>query len=113
MIDIEGFRSYLYEEELAPNTIAAYVRGVTRFSEMFDEITKPNLIAFKQHLIENFKPQTVNNRITAVLRYCDFKEIPMKLKPVKMPKKTYVDNVISCQQFETLIAGLKKDGNIQ
>ncbi len=49
MIDIEGFRSYLYEEELAPNTIAAYVRGVTRFSEMFDEITKPNLIAFKQH----------------------------------------------------------------
>lgn len=112
MIDIEGFRSYLYEEELAPNTIAAYVRGVTRFSEMFDEITKPNLIAFKQHLIENFKPQTVNNRITAVLRYCDFKEIPMKLKPVKTPKKTYVDNVISCQQFETLIAGLKKDGNI-
>lgn len=94
MIDIEGFRSYLYEEELAPNTIAAYVRGVIRFSEMFDEITKPNLIAFKQHLIENFKPQTVNNRITAVLRYCDFKEIPMKLKPVKMPKKTYVDNVI-------------------
>lgn len=113
MIDIEGFQSYLYEEELAPNTIAAYVRGVTRFSEMFDEITKQNLIAFKQHLIENFKPQTVNNRITAVLRYCDFKEIPMKLKPVKMPKKTYVDNVISCQQFETLIAGLKKDGNIQ
>lgn len=64
MIDIEGFRSYLYEEELASNTIAAYVRGVTRFSEMFDEITKPNLIAFKQHLIENFKPQTVQEKNT-------------------------------------------------
>ena len=102
MIDIEGFRNYLYEEELAENTIKTYIRGVRRYSEMFDEITKPNLIAFKKYLLDNFKPQTVNLRITAILNYCKYKEIPMKLKSIKEPKKTHIDNVINAEQFERL-----------
>lgn len=111
MIDIEGFREYLYEEEMSANSIDTYITGVKKYSEMFDEITKSNLITYKKHLIDNFKPKTVNNRITAILRYCQFKNIPMKLKQVKEPKKTHIDNVISAEQFKKLIAGLKADGN--
>lgn len=111
MIDIEGFREYLYEEEMSANSIDTYITGVKKYSEMFDEITKPNLIAYKKYLIDNFKPKTVNNRITAILNYCKFKDIPMKLKQVKEPKKTHIDNVISAEQFEKLISGLKADGN--
>ena len=48
MIDIDGFKEYLYEEELAPNTIATYVKGVEKYAERFDTITKPNLIEFKR-----------------------------------------------------------------
>ena len=33
MIDIDGFKEYLYEEELAPNTIATYVKGVEKYAE--------------------------------------------------------------------------------
>lgn len=91
--------------------IDTYITGVKKYSEMFDEITKLNLIAFKKYLIANFKPKTVNNRITAILNYCRFKGIPMKLKQVKEPKKTHIDNVISAEQFEKLVAGLKADGN--
>ena len=77
MIDIAGFRNYLFEEELSQNTIKVYMTGVQQYSEQFDEITKPNLIAFKQSLIgKGLKPKTVNNRITAILQYCKFKEIP-------------------------------------
>lgn len=113
MIDIEGFRNYLYEEELSENTIKTYIRGVRRYSEMFDEITKPNLISFKKYLVDNFKPQTVNNRITAILNYCKYKDIPMKLKQIKEPKKTHIDNVITPEQFERLVSGLKADGNMR
>lgn len=113
MIDIEGFRNYLYEEELSKNTIATYIKGLERYSEMFDEVTKPNLIEFKKHLIENFAPQTVNLRLTAIMRYCEFKEIPMKIKQVKEPKKTHFDNVITLEQYERLIKGLKEDNNIR
>ena len=64
MIDIDGFKEYLYEEELAPNTIATYVKGVEKYAERFDTITKPNLIEFKRYLVENYKPQTVNLRLS-------------------------------------------------
>lgn len=110
MIDIEGFKEFLYEEELAERTIETYIRGVKRYAEMFDEVNKPNLIAFKKFLIENFKPQTVNLRLTAMLNYCKYKDIPMKLKQVKLPKKTHIDNVITAEQYEKLISGLKSDG---
>lgn len=109
--DIEGFRNYLTEEELSESSIETYVYGVNKYARMFDEITKSNLIAFKKYLIQNFKPQTVNIRITAILTYCKYIGTPMKLKQVKVPKKTHIDNVISIEQFEYLLQCLKKDDN--
>lgn len=113
MLDIDGFKEYLYEEELAPNTIATYVKGVEKYAERFDTITKPNLIEFKRYLVENYKPQTVNLRITALLTYCKYKGIEMKLKQVKLAKKTSIDNVISLDQYNRLIDGLKRDNNMR
>lgn len=113
MIDLEGFRNYLYEEELSKNTIDCYIVALKKYSEKYSEITKPNLIEYKKYLMDNFKPKSVNNRITAILNYCKYKEIPMKLKQVKEPKKTHIDNVIGTEQFEILINGLKNDNNIR
>lgn len=113
MIDIAGFRNYLFEEELSQNTVKGYITGLQQYSERYDEITKPNLIAFKQSLIEKgLKPKTVNNRITAILQYCKFKEIPMRVKQIKEQRKTYIDNVITSDQVERLLKGLKADDNI-
>ena len=113
MIDFDGFQDYLYEEELSQNTIKCYLTGLRQYSEQWDEITKPNLIAFKQSLIEKgLKPKTVNNRITAILQYCKFKEIPMRVKQVKEQRKTHIDNVITADQVEHLLNSLKADGNI-
>lgn len=111
VIDIEGFRSYLYEEELSNNSIATYIRGVQRFAELFDEVTKPNLLEFKQFLMSNFKPQTVNLRLTAMMRYCKYKGIHETIKLVKEPKETHIDNVITEDQYNRLIDGLRLDGN--
>ena len=84
MIDIDGFRNYLYEEELSQNTIATYIKGLEMYAERYNEITKPNLIEFKRYLLENFKSQTVNLRITALTNYCKYKRLPERIKPVEI-----------------------------
>lgn len=111
MIDVDGFRAYLYEEELSKNTIDSYIYGLKAYSEKYDEITKPNLIEFKAALNESFKPKTVNLRLSAIRKYCEYKEICIKIKEIKEPKKTHIDNIISPEQFRKLCDGLRKDGD--
>lgn len=113
MIDVEGFKNYLYEEELSPNTIEGYVQGITQYSRMYGDISKQNIIAFKKSLMERCKPKTVNLRITSVLRYCKYKEIPMTCKHIKEPNKTYIENVITTEQYERLMNGLKAENNMR
>jgi hypothetical protein len=52
MIDIDGFKEYLYEDEVSENTIDSYITGVKKYAAMFDEVTKANLIEFKKALLE-------------------------------------------------------------
>lgn len=111
MIDIEGFKNYLYEDELSENTVTVYTFTLSQYAQRYDEITKSNLIAYKKYLIENMSPGTVNLRITALMKYCKYKNMSMALKKVKLPHKTYIDNVISAEQYETLISGLLADQN--
>lgn len=112
MIDLKGFEKYLYEEELSENTIEAYMRGVRDYSKLHRTITKPFLIDYKQKMIEKYSPKTVNLRITAMLRYCEYKDIPMKLKQVKTAKQTYVENVITESQYKKLMNHLKTDDEL-
>ena len=109
MIDSKGFERYLHEEELAENTIKVYMRGVSQYKSYYEDITKDNLIRFKQKMIEKYAPQTVNLRITALLRYCDYKDIHIRLKTVKEPKKTYIENVITIQQYDKLMKRLRDE----
>lgn len=110
MLDLDGFADYLYEEELSQNTINSYMLSAKRFDAMFGEVSKKNVIAYKKWLLERFKPQTVNLRLTAMMRYCEFEGNPIKVKLVKEPRKTHIDNVITAEQFERLTASLKNDG---
>ena len=110
MIDFEGFRAYLYEEELSKNTIESYIFGLRLYAERHEEISKANVVEFKALLNERFKPQTVNLRLSAVRKYCEFKGINLKIKEVKEPKKTHIDNIISDEQFRRLCDGLRADG---
>ena len=87
------------------------MRSLRQFSDQYDEMTKANMIGFKQGLIaKGLKPKTINNRIIGCLAYCKYKEIPMRVKSIKEPKMTYVENVITAEQVEKLLDCLKADG---
>ena len=111
MLDLDGFRQFLDEEEMSRNTLNAYMHAAKLYAAKYDEITKGNLIEFKREQLMRYKPATVNLRIAALLAYCRFARIPMRLKAVKVQKRSSIENVISAEQLDTLLRGLDRDNN--
>lgn len=110
--NIEKFRCYLIEEEKSNNTIDNYIKAVEIFFRNFNELTKENMISFKQMQIEKWSPKTAYNRCVAMNRYCEFEGKPKcKVKSIKIHKQNCVENVITQKEYEYLLDCLKEDGN--
>lgn len=111
---VNEFETHLRKENLSENTIASYVMTVKLFESLTDEITKKSLLAFKGYLLETYKPKTVNLRIQAINKYLDFiKKEKLRLQPIKLQQKTFLENVISDADYKYLKNRLKKDGNME
>lgn len=109
----EQFRAYLTEEELAENTISAYMYAVRIFFSSYPEVTKQNVIAWKEEMKKKFRPQTVNLRLRGIIQYAEFKEIFLKVKYIKIHKSICTDNVITIDQYRKLMSSLKQDNQEQ
>lgn len=114
MSESERFREYinwLKEQELSDNTIKAYVNDLSVYVNMQGwEFTKEKIVDFKWKMAELKKPKTVNHYIVALKSFCKFKGIQCDVKKMKIQQLSYVENVMTLEQFNTLIEGLKKDG---
>lgn len=76
---------------------------------MFSKINKNNLLKFKSYQINNSKPSSVNARLIAINTYLDFINKPeLKLKLIKNSTHT-LSNIISIDEYNTLISKLKAD----
>jgi integrase len=111
---VNEFETYLRKENLSENTITSYMMTVRLYESLFGEITKKNLLAFKGYLVETYKPKTVNLRVQAINKYLDFiKKDKLRLAPVKLQQKTFLENVISDADYKFLKNSLKRDGNME
>ncbi|WP_315393569.1 tyrosine-type recombinase/integrase [Prevotella denticola] len=109
---VEKFKDFLVQSNMAENTITAYVYAVKEFKCKYKGLCKQNLLLYKAHLIETFKPKTVNLRIQALNKYLDFIHRPqLRLKSVKVQQHTYLENVISNADYTFLKNRLKKEKN--
>lgn len=107
--EIRIFESYLFEQERAQNTIRSYIAGVTKFFIGYKEINKTNLILYKKYLIENYSPQTVNIRISAINYYLSLKQMDhYKLKHIPLPKYHFTEGIMSFPEYKTLCDYLKE-----
>lgn len=114
MAESEKFEQYLRQENMSDNTIAAYTYAVTDFFDRKKDLTKKNLLAHKSYLMESFKPKTVNLRIQALNKYLEFTKHPrLRLKSVKVQQKSYLENVISNEDYTFFKNKLKKETNIE
>jgi len=109
--EIEQFRQWLEEREVAENTIESYCYSMKSFFADFDEANLKNGLAWKRQLMDSgMKASTINLRICGFNCYLKFKEIPLTLKRFKVQKTFAVENVISREEYERLLDCLQKDG---
>ena len=66
------FTNFLIHQNLTKNTISAYQTALTMFNEVFVEVNKENLLAFKALLVDKYKGKTINLRIQGINKYLEF-----------------------------------------
>ena len=111
---LQNYEDYLLKGEMSTNTIKAYVWTASYFLNNYSKISKNNILAFKKHLINTYKPQTVNCRIYALnsfLRYMNKKHLV--IKTIKIQQRTFLDNVISNAEYKRFLTNLKNDGHMK
>lgn len=110
----EEFREWLIENERSENTINSYMESVKQFFEMFPELTKKNMIEFKQRELSRYSPKTAANRCIGMNQYCEFVGAPeCKVKSIKIHKQNTVENVPTLEEYEYLLKCLEKDGKLK
>ena len=108
----EDFELYLRQENMSDNTISAYTFAVKDYFARQKELSKRKLLSYKSYLMENFKPKTVNLRIQALNKYLEFSKHPrLRLKSIKVQQRSYLENVISNEDYTFLKNKLRKEPN--
>ncbi len=111
---VKNFELFLRQENLSENTITAYVYAVSDFYTKNKELNKRNLLMYKSHLMESFKPKTVNLRIQALNKYLEYiNKSRLRLKSVKVQQRSFLENVISNADYTFLKNKLKKENNLE
>lgn len=109
---IKAFEKWLIRMNLSEKTATVYVGGVKQFYNRYKVISKANLLMYKQWLIDNYMPKTVNLRINSINKYLVFcNRKALKLTTVKIQNKPFIDNVIEYEDYVYFIKQLKKDGD--
>lgn len=103
------YETWLKRNNLVESTIKNYTWTANYFNAHYKEVNKENLLSYKDYLIQNYSPATVNVRIIGLNKYLDFlgKE-KLKLKCIKMQRKSFLENVISNPDYSYLKQRLKK-----
>ncbi len=110
--EIKWYKSRLRHEGLSPNTIASYAWTMTDYLKKYNGVVSPdNFIDYKQKLIEEQCPASVNNRVHGINKYAYVKDISFHLKNVKIQTTQFLENVISMQDYKYLKKCLKRDGD--
>ena len=116
---LNDYKKFLKKKNLSNNTITAYEGSVRLFFSMNKEITPENLQRYKTYLITHYRPATVNQRIHAMNHYSRFLAetngeeyifiASYHLPSVKVQQKTFMDSVISNEDYELLKEKLKEE----
>ena len=105
------FYQYLEGQNLAVNTMDSYCWTADFFKSHFGRFGRKSLADYKNYLLENFKPKTVNLRIQGINKYLDYAgKSKLRVKNVKVQQKSFLGNVISDADYKFLKTSLLQDG---
>lgn len=111
---LTSFIQYLQNQNLAPNTILAYHTAIKDYLSQYKKISRKNLITYKEFLIRNYKPNSVNLKIHGINSYLKFiHKNKLQLSFLKFQQKTYIDKLISENDYQNFKARLRNDNRIK
>lgn len=110
---IEKFRKYLQKKSYSANTVKAYLYALRQFREHFRSLTKNNLLAYREWLIEHYSPRTVNLRLRGINCYLEsVGRERFRLRFVRIQQKPFAENVISEADYDYFKNCLREDGEL-
>lgn len=92
---IKEYETFLMLDEKSTNTINKYIRDTKRFLNYLDgkEITKQEVINYKNSLLEKYEATSVNSFLAAVNKLLEFKgKSELKVKYVRIQQSSYSDS---------------------
>ncbi len=100
----EFYNHLLTEKDFSPNTAHSYANGLKSFYKLFAEMTQPNVLAYKAHLMSiKYQPSTINLHINALCTYCKWKNIPLTVKRLKVPTSLECNNVPNAKEMDKFL----------
>ena len=122
---LNTFITELKYEEKSSRTLSQYKHACTLFINSIDhenDITKDDVMKFKSNIVDEYKPSSVKNFITALnkfLCYCEYetlerknKKSQLEVKQVKIQHASSIDDVLEPKEFKRLVKYAKKIGQM-
>jgi len=114
MLELNDFILELKYQEKADRTLKKYRADIVRFLDSVKhdcDITKDDVMAYKQYIARKYKPRSINSYIVAINKFlkwtgCD----DLKVKKLKMQEKYSIDNVASDSDYKRILRYAKKLG---
>lgn len=108
------FARILHEEDFAENTVETYSYAVRDFLIRFKKPSRASLSAYKAFLVNTYKPTTVNVRILSLNKYMEaLGHDEQKMKTIKMPKESFLDHIISNEDYLSFKESLRKEQDLR
>lgn len=102
--DLEGFSLWLKRKGMSENCIDSYIQTVDLFFREYGVMNEETLARYEVDLKEKWKPKTVNLRIAGMTKYFKYLDYNgFEFVRVKEQKKTFCDDAINEEQYETLM----------
>ncbi len=106
--ELESFEKYLYLNEKSNSTVKKYLKAVRRLSDFLDgkEITKQQLLQYREYLQTKNKVQSVNGALSAInafLDFCGWQDCRVKFLKVQHQAFLQESRELSKKEYERLL----------
>ena len=102
--NLKDFSNYMKTSGMTEKSMKSYLATVNEFMTKYNaEITSENIIYYRYDIIDLLNPNTVNSKLhylSKYMKFLGFKDIEMNC--LKTQKRTFLENVISLEDYELL-----------
>ena len=113
---IKAFEENLINEEKATATIEKYIRDVKAFFKWCknQSVTKQSVLEYKDYLIKNYSPVSVNSMLSSLNSFFDFSSLQeLKTRFLKIQKSAFTSKSaeLTKEEYQRLLKTAKNKNN--